>query len=724
MGVFDNASAVAPFRAGYLVLAGMGTGKDSRHGLELLYGEVQSADQVPTFSSINFLEGQSSSPSSSSPSSSSPPPTSTSIVTPNGAYQHSIPYLFALDANTLVALYIGEENGQSALYAQVFYDDGATLTRVTALQQLATDVSAIDTAPIFGASTVPGLSGFVVAYNAAAAMNVLWCTLPAYTPGQAVQLSVQTIMSEALAVNPNIQLLIVVNGSGTGYASLRAVRSWNLGPVMQIDIFDVDISTGVPVLTQAASSSEDGQWPVFGLFRGADGLPWYQGVSEGSGVIAVGVVAADGSLAPAAGASMPSKLLPFPAPVYYTFGDFALNPEVGAREVVPVYRTFLFGGDSSNLTQVGQAQRTVFEQEPPATPQGVVIGIFDSGPPMPNENVFGIPPKTTLGTTTFGETQSNTSGWTINSSIGGFFQYSSSTGLPGILSVTQQFKISLGVNAAFSQQSTAQEITSYYASAQTTTYNDQVVINPQGHALVGTTSYIGYQFVFLDTTGTAVPNAPVYYELYPTGWTITALPFDYNPAATTGKVPGQLLTYVMDWDSEQALKQNLLNGASVAEVAWSTDGGASQATQAINQGSKSIGTNLSFEASIGGSIGPPDEQISVNAGLQASFAFTYTWSTSTSDQIQTVSTLGALSFPPPAGAFGSYTYDVLILGHSQQYTADLIALLQSYPSDFNTQLLAMIAPNSSPWQIVHIVRNYELAGSGLSAKPAVAAKQG
>src|SRR5687768_7355509 len=100
MGVFDNASAVAPFRAGYLVLAGMATGKDARHGLELLYGEVQTADQAPKFSSIDFLEGQSSSPSSpssSSPSSSSPPPTSTSIVTQNGAYKHSIPYLFALD---------------------------------------------------------------------------------------------------------------------------------------------------------------------------------------------------------------------------------------------------------------------------------------------------------------------------------------------------------------------------------------------------------------------------------------------------------------------------------------------------------------------------------------------------------------------------------------------------------------------------------------------------
>jgi len=57
----------------------------------------------------------------------------------------------------------------------------------------------------------------------------------------------------------------------------------------------------------------------------------------------------------------------------------------------------------------------------------------------------------------------------------------------------------------------------------------------------------------------------------------------------------------------------------------------------------------------------------------------------------------------------------LILAHNEQYTTDLIALLQNNPSDNNKNLLAQMAPNSSPWQIIHIVRSYELAGSGAAA---------
>ncbi len=182
----------------------------------------------------------------------------------------------------------------------------------------------------------------------------------------------------------------------------------------------------------------------------------------------------------------------------------------------------------------------------------------------------------------------------------------------------------------------------------------------------------------------------------------------------------------MDWDSEQALKQNLLNGASVAELAWSTDGGASSARGLITQGSKSVGTSLSFEASIGAEIGPPGEQVKVNVGLTANAGCKLQpWATSTGDQIQTVSSLGALSDPPPPGAFGELHLRRVDPRTQPAVLADLIALLQSYTTDYNTQLLAMIAPNSSPWQILNPHRRaYEYAGSGVSAKARVAAGKG
>lgn len=707
MSIFENASAVAPFRAGYLVLQGMGTGSNSRNGLDLLYGEVGTANELPKFQSTNFFDGQS----------------STSIVTQNGVYHGSVPYLFALDDSTIVALYAGEENGQTGIWAHVFFDDGATLTRVTALQQLAGDLDFLSSAPIFGASTVPGLSGFLLAYNNADGMAYTWCSLPSYTPGQPIPLNVVRITGGGDGtVNGNVSLVVVVSGAGSD-TPVQAVQTVNYGKHLDVNIYGLDVSSGVPVIQAGANAEIDGQWGVFSLFRGADGLPWYQ-TTTGGKTITLGVVASDATLTPGPATSLPAPSLPHPAPVYYTFGEFTTNPPVGLQETVPVYRTLLFGAGSGDPVQVGQARRTVFQQEPPPTQQGVVIGIFDSGPPIPNANLAGLSPDVTIGTTAFGEIDSQTTGWTINSSIGGFFQYQSSSGIPGILSVTQKFKISFGVTAAFSQQATTQQIKSYYATASTILDRDQLVTNPQGVALVGFTSFIGYRYVFLDTTGSPVPNAPPYYELYSTGWTINSLPYDYNPAATAGKLPGNILSYVMDEGEEQSLEQNLLNGASIAQLAWSTSGGASVQSASITQGSKSIGTNLNFQASIGGSLGPPGENVSVSVGVQASFTFNYTWSTSTTDQIGTSDQLGPLNNPPPAGAYSSYSYDVLILAHNQQYTTELISLLQSYPSANNTRLLGQMAPNSSPWQIIHIVRAYELAAANAAAAARGAAAGG
>ncbi len=68
-----------------------------------------------------------------------------------------------------------------------------------------------------------------------------------------MQLNVQTAWSEQVLVTANVQLAIVVNASGAGNASLQAVRAWNFGPMLQMDIFDVDMSSGVPALTLGAT---------------------------------------------------------------------------------------------------------------------------------------------------------------------------------------------------------------------------------------------------------------------------------------------------------------------------------------------------------------------------------------------------------------------------------------------------------------------------------------
>jgi hypothetical protein len=384
---------------------------------------------------------------------------------------------------------------------------------------------------------------------------------------------------------------------------------------------------------------------------------------------------------------------------------------------VNVYRTFLFDFKNAEIAQIGQARRTVFEQNPPPTQQGIVVGIIESGPPVPNENVAVLAAQQLLGTSSFGDMTSSTTGWTINASIGGFLQISGSGGLPGGYTCNVDFMLSFGINCSFSQETTQQTISTCLAPSSTISDSDgNIVINPQGSALVYHCSFIGYMFQFLDSNGNPVPGTTPYYELYPTNAVISTYPFDY-PESTTGVYPGSLSTYFIDGPGLDQLEQSLLNGASVAQFSWGDSSDYQVSTASITQGSHSVGTYVNFAASVGVTMGPPGNSVTATAGLNASFNFTYTWTTVTNDSLQTIVTLLAPNQPPPTGAYGSYDYDVLLLAHNQQYTADLIALLNSNPTTLNQTLLGVIAPNSAPWKMVHVVTSSELEGAGEQPVP-------
>jgi hypothetical protein len=720
MKQFDNPSAVAPFRDGYLLLTGMGTGKDSRHGLQLQYGVVESPDQLPKYSTFQFLDQTQQKPAQ------------TSIVTPNGVYENFVPYLFALDDSTIVAVYAGEEQGKAGVWAHVFYDDGATLNRVTAYQQLVTDLATNPPSQI-GASTVPGQSGFITAYMSVnTGQSLLWCSLPAYTPGQAVNLNAQPVFwtagldsayrsgaatgSSGAAGEGDQSFVAIVNGSGAGAngAPCIGVGVQIVGSVYVFWLAEIDFPSGGGTPTLASISSFSvapgtKTMPPISLFRGADGLAWYQ-LAQTPFTI--------GQVSPTAMALVNTTTLKYdvskPAPVYFTFGDgFETDLEPGQPpQTVPVYQTFLFDGSSGSITQIGQAQRTAWQQDAPPQQQGMLIGIIASGPPVPNQNIASLASGVTYGTTTFGITTANATGWSVNASLGGFFQVKGSVS-DGIYSGNAGFKLSFGINSAFSRTTTTQQVRSFSGAAGSHTDQGNVVINPQGMALVYRYSFVGYMFQFLDLNGAPVAGSPPYYELYTVNPSMQPMPFDYPPSSS-GAYPGNLLSYQVDQDIMNQYQNDQLNGASIAQFGWATSGSTPLGVGAISAGTKSVGATAAFEATVGATIGPPGNNLEITAGVTANFAFNYTWTTTETDTLQTVVNLGPLNDPPPPGAYAAYSYNVYLLAHSVDFTTGLIAMLNAYPTDENKQLLAAIMPSSAPWMMVHALTSYELAGSGVA----------
>lgn len=703
MSQFDNPSAVAPFRGGYLMLMGMGNGKDGRHGLQLRYGPIIDPDKLPDFQPIAFQDVDSSKPDS------------TSTVTQNGVNGGAVPFLFALDDTTMVAVYSGQEEGVDGVFAHVFSDTGASLIRVGAYQVLAKFSD--PTAWQIAASMVPGKAGFLLSVLGD---PPLWCTVPSFTPGTSASVVVATTLSSpsdaaaatamatadsAHGADGYISMVIVPNNTGLGDPPAFAIgyyAFWSpvvkMGGAMPFQISFTDPS-GPPSIAWQQQVSFPPSEPFF-LFSGPDGLPWYQLVGS---TMSVGQVNADGSLA---SPTVIGKGASSPAAILFTFGPFDANPEPGSDpEIVPVYRSLLTGLNSAVTTQIGNARRTIFLQEPATNQQGTLIGIFESGPPVPNANAAALSAGPSVGSTTFGEQSSQTSGWSIAASVGGFIQYSASNGIPDVATMDTSFNIAFGVNTSFSQSTTLTKLDTHIAT--TAIIGTPPSVSPQGLALVAIFDYIGSKYEFLDSGLNPVPGAAVYYEMTVSSTTFSVMPFDYP--AGNAPYPGDLLSYPTVEDVRESYAVETLSDTDPAAFSWSTAGSDQVSGTIINSGSKSVGAYLNFNASIGAKVGPPGESVTVSAGVTASFTFNYQWTAVSQDQFSTMVTLPALNNPPPPGAYAAYTYCAYLLDHDNTHAADLIALLQANPTSHNTALFNAISPQSTPWKVAYAIANSESA---------------
>jgi hypothetical protein len=709
MDQFENPSSVAPFRAGYMLLVGMGTGDDGYNGLKFQYGELPGPGQTPKFSDFDFFDAT------------KPGSKPTQVVTQNGNLKGSVPYLFALDQQTFQVVYYGRENGVAGVFGHTFVDNGTNLERIATAQLLVSPKIGGEV-PQLGAATIPGFPGVIMATQNidGNGIDLTWCSPPPNPQTQTYDLNVQLLQTVQTEFGPQSLSLSVVVNSFNGTADLPFLGVFSvLAPVTETIIlfgFGIGMSSGTPniVLNWVGASDNALQGKLFGLFRGADGVAYAQAQIEGWLNVSPLTVDPDppnwiqfGDWTQVNNSHGVSQM----APVFYTFGALDPNPNIGDTQTVAMYRSFAWDSSHFQTDQVGQVKRTVFsETTDPETAQGIVLGIIDSGPPTPNENVANLAPDTLVGTTTFGVTQVDATGWTMSSSLGGTFEYKSNNGIPGIFSVNSQMQIALGVTGGGSMQIQSTDVQSFYSQSSTVAGDEgTTVINSQGVALIYFPTYTCYQFDFLDSSGNPVAGSPPYFELYPTGWVQRSPAFDYNPEATSGIIPGELMSYVVDSSSLSTLETELLNSSSQIELAWGTEGGDLPQSSQLTSGTKSVGTYLNFQESISATFGDGLDSVTVGAGVQASFNFNYTWSSSVNDQIQTQIGLLAASAQNP-NAYTNYTYDVLLLEHDQAHTQELISLLESYQTPNNQALLEIIAPNSVPWKMMHVLRSWQQEG--------------
>src|SRR5262249_3323804 len=88
----------------------------------------------------------------------------------------------------------------------------------------------------------------------------------------------------------------------------------------------------------------------------------------------------------------------------------------------------------------------------------------------------------------------------------------------------------------------------------------------------------------------------------------------------------------------------------------------------------------------------------------------------------------ALSTDVPC-TYHSYTYEMAMLGGDNAWAQDLVTQLQAYPTDVNTQILAMIVGDTahplpalgSPWKLTHAIEQGAFVVNGSCQTPGAAA---
>ena len=293
-----------------------------------------------------------------------------------------------------------------------------------------------------------------------------------------------------------------------------------------------------------------------------------------------------------------------------------------------------------------------------------------------------------------------------------FWIFESAGYLKGSLELQLAYR---GTYENVSGQAVMQGSTTRAEMAQDTT-TKAYYVQPPGSLVLMDADWTGYQYVILDPGLAAMPTAIATYQLYPTNVEVAAVPYLIPPPGSGAPTPGQLMTYVLPPDEEQALQSNsviqMSGGVNYLTNSWGYNTKTVSSFTTTSQSTWSHGLTFDLKALVtaGGALKllGTGMEAEITAGIKVGFEATWSWVTQSSTNVGVDLELRGNSAAPDSYTY--YVFYLYLLAENQQWCQDLLPrmLTDTFPSDPNQraqqeQLVQIISPDSAPWKITYTV---------------------
>ena len=526
-------------------------------------------------------------------------------------------------------------------------------------------------------------------------------------------------LSLALVVNPNVQ------HGDPPFALLWTMRFRDpeRGEWAQVWMAKVALGQdGIATMTSPAMlGGATGRVPTLDVHRAIDGVPYLFWTRPTDGRYCVGpvITAFENPINPFENLSVP---LTYPhnakpvtgvdnvPPVFYTFDPLPADAAPGTTANTAITRWVHFAESNYVSTEFGSAQRVSVSIPPQQDGQlGHLLGWIEGGPPVPNANIQGrdLSDNDTFGMVVFGSKEEKTTDWKLKSTVGTTFTAHAEAGIPLVATATMGLELSLGITAGLSRKTQTETVQHVYCKTKgcEVTGAGQDIAR-EGTALLLYPGFIADKFTFFTVDGQQNKLAPQVVQLYPTGSVMEALTFNIPAIRPGGIVPGDLATYLLEPATKQALEGNAIamnvggdpHGWITTSV--TSSGGTQEEIAATETGGASLGAYFDIKSSVGADGIFGEDSATVERSLK--FDFDYSWESSQRDQLSCDMDTDHVSEKDRSeGAFSSWTFDTILVKHDPAHAAQLIGLLQAYPTADNVALCRRILPQSIPWKITY-----------------------
>jgi hypothetical protein len=376
----------------------------------------------------------------------------------------------------------------------------------------------------------------------------------------------------------------------------------------------------------------------------------------------------------------------------------------------------------------GVMRRTGLGQVTPA--RKLLVGIVEGPPPIPIENINlnakydpRNPAAANQGTTSITFALEKTSMVSVDVSAALVAKVEAQGE-----SVAGSFEFSAGYGYVSETSTTVTTTTTYQQtlSLEEAVVKGQTVLAPQadGAAFFFGADATGFVYDFVDANSQPVPNSVQYIQITPLNPAVSVMPYVMNPHAEP--YPGDLLSYVLTADEQEALAQNAVISFDTATGSkpyitnsWSAGGGKVGETYnsyTVERFTHSLMVDVKAMAGPafdGACLGKGKALFGVQLKLKVS------WSGAVGDRQGVFTDVGTLGNVHAPASYVDYSYNTYQLRENPQWAADLQNELivrdannhVVWPTDpnelrANQEVLDTIGGGSSPWKICYALGSY------------------